>query len=363
MVGGRSRPKVNGELSPMLAVGFEGTTIPPDVVELATEGGLGGVVLFARNCPTVEAVFALTEAARALDPDVLVLVDHEGGRVHRLPAPFTRFPPAAVVGRAGDPALAGAVARAMARELRAAGFDSGLAPVLDCLTDTASTVIGDRAFGRDPDLVAACGEAFVRSALAEGLIPVAKHFPGHGRTAVDSHRALPEVDASMATIEAVELAPFVRALRAGCPAVLVAHVRYRQLDPEWPASLSPATIGGLLRKRLGFAGLILSDDLEMEAVAGRWGVAAAAARFLEAGGDLALVCRDAAARAGAAAATRGLVQEGRLARDHGRACRAALRASVVAASPRPEPSVIGAPEHRALAEEVAHRGADRTTSR
>jgi beta-N-acetylhexosaminidase len=344
----------------MLAFGFEGSAIPPDVLELAAAGGLGGVVLFARNCPTVEAVFALTEAARGLGPDVLVLVDHEGGRVHRLPPPFTRFPPAAAIGRAGDPSLAGAVARAMARELRAAGFDSGLAPVLDCLTESASTAIGDRAFGPDPERVAACGEAFVRSALAEGLIPVAKHFPGHGRTAVDSHHALPRVDVPIEALRTVELVPFVRALRAGCPAVLVAHVLYPQLDPEWPASMSGPAIRGLLRTGLGFDGLVLSDDLEMAAVAGGWGIAAATTRFLQAGGDLALVCRDEAARAQAMTAVRTLLEEGRVTRDHGRDRRAALRARVAAAGRRPDPSVIGAPEHRALAEEIAHRAADQT---
>src|SRR5207245_1608977 len=118
-------------------------------------------------------ILALTAAARKLGPDVLILVDHEGGRVHRLPTPFTRFPPPAAVGRSGDPHLAAAVARAMARELRAAGFDSGLAPVLDCLLDPANTVIGDRAFGAAPDVVAACGAASVAAMLATGLIPVA----------------------------------------------------------------------------------------------------------------------------------------------------------------------------------------------
>ena len=342
-----------------LAVGFEGTAIPEDVVDLAASDGLGGVVLFTRNCPTAETVFTLTRAARALGPRVLVLVDHEGGRVHRLPPPFTRFPPAAVVGRVGDPALAGAVARAMARELRAAGFDSGLGPVLDCLTEPACAVIGDRAFGRDPEVVAACGEAFVRAVLAEGLIPVAKHFPGHGRTRVDSHGALPEIDVSIATLEAVELVPFARALQAGCPAVLVAHVRYPRLDPEWPASMSRWAIGDLLRGRLGFEGLVLSDDLEMQAVAGTWGVGPAAARFLAAGGDLALVCRETGARAEAVAAVRDALNQGRLTLNRGQARHAALRARLAAAGPPPDPAVIGSLEHRELAEEVARRGGER----
>src|SRR2546425_6116134 len=286
-----------------LAVGFEGTRIPDDLVALAEQAGLGGVVLFARPCQCPAAGLALTAAARTLVPDVLTLVDHEGGQVHRLPPPFTRFPPPAAVGRSGDPHLAVAVARAMARELRAAGFDSGLAPVLDCLLDPANTVVGDRAFGTAPDAVAACGVAFVEAMLSEGLVPVAKHFPGHGRTSLDSHVALPDVDATMDDLERGDLVPFRAALGAGCPAVMVAHVRYRALDPALPASLSAEIIGGLLRRHLGFSGLVLSDDLEMAAVASTWGVAGAARRFLAAGGDLALVCRSAEARHEAAGAS------------------------------------------------------------
>src|SRR5438876_6201686 len=139
-----------------LAVGFEGTRSPDDLVARAEQAGLGGVVLFARNCPSLEAVLALTAAARTLGPDVLILVDHEGGQVHRLPPPFTRFPPPAAVGRSRDPHLAVAVARAMARELRAACLDSGLAPVLACLRNPSNKVSSDRALGRPPAVGAAC---------------------------------------------------------------------------------------------------------------------------------------------------------------------------------------------------------------
>ena len=342
-----------------LAVGFDGTVIPDDVVALAEQSGLGGVILFARNCPSLETVLDLTAAARRLGPDVLVMVDHEGGRVHRLPAPFTRFPPAAAVGRAGSPRLAAAVARAMARELRAAGFDSGLAPVLDCRVESASAVIGDRAFAADPGAVAACGVAAVRAMLAGGLLPVAKHFPGHGRAAVDSHDELPDVDASLDDLEHRELVPFRAALDAGCPALLVAHVRFLALDRDLPASLSPDVIGGLLRRRLGFAGFVISDDLEMGAVVHAWGVAGAARRFLGAGGDLALVCRGADARRATAEALAQDVASGVL--DLAPAVRrrqAALRL-IESAGPRPDVSVIGCAEHRALAEEVARLAAAR----
>ena len=340
-----------------LAVGFEGTRIPDDLVALAAQAGLGGIILFARNCPSLEAVLALTAAARRLGPDVLVMVDHEGGLVHRLPPPFTRFPPPATVGRTGDPRLAAAVARAMARELRAAGFDSGLAPVLDCLLNPASTVIGDRAFGAAPDAVAACGVAFVEAVLSEGCVPVAKHFPGHGRTSLDSHVALPDVDATMDDLERGDLVPFRAALAAGCPAVMVAHVRYRALDPALPASLSAEVIDGLLRRGLGFSGLVLSDDLEMAAVASTWGVGGAARRFLAAGGDLALICRSAEARDEAVAAIGEDIDRGAL--DLAQAVRRRQTARRLTAGPRPDVSVIGCPEHRALGEEVARHSAAR----
>jgi beta-N-acetylhexosaminidase len=345
----------------LLAVGFEGTTLPDDVSELAAGAGLGGIVLFTRNCPDLDTVVALTGAAHRLGPDVLVLVDHEGGRVHRLPPPFTRFPPAATVARAGDPELVAAVARAMARELRAAGFDSGLTPVLDSLTASASLAIGDRAYGSDPDTVAACGLAFVRAALLEGLVPVAKHFPGHGRTPLDSHLVLPEVDAPIGELERTDLLPFRRVLAAGCPAVLVAHVRYPELDADWPASLSAEVIGGLLRGRLRHDGLVLSDDLEMAAVRSQWGVPGAAIRFLEAGGDVALVCRDAAARHETAERVRRGLESGVLppaAILDARRRRMALRASVERAGPRPDASVIGCPEHRDLAAEILGRAGE-----
>jgi|SRR5438552_1614698 len=342
-----------------LAVGFEGTRIPDDLSVLAERAGLGGVILFARNCPRLETVLTLTAAARRLSPDGLVMVDHEGGPVHRLPPPFTRFPPPATVGRCGDPRLAAAVARAMARELRAAGFDSGLTPVLDCLLNPACTVIGDRAFGTAPDAVAACGAAFVETMLAEGVVPVAKHFPGHGRAAVDSHLSLPDVDATLDELEGADLVPFRAALGAGCSAVMVAHVRYRALDPVLPASLSAAVIGGLLRRRLGFSGLVLSDDLEMAAVAGTWGVADAARRFLAAGGDLALICRSASARDEAVQVIGDEIDRGTLDLAPAVGRRQAARRLVGAAGPRPDASVIGCAEHRALGKEVARRAAER----
>jgi beta-N-acetylhexosaminidase len=189
------------------------------------------------------------------------------------------------------------------------------------------------------------------------LLPVAKHFPGHGRTAVDSHLALPEVDATMEELERDDLVPFRAALAAGCPAVMVAHLRSRALDATLPASLSAEVIGGLLRRRLGFAGLVLSDDLEMAAVAASWGVSGAARRFLAAGGDLALVCQTDEARREVATLLRRDVDRGALDLAAAVERRQAVRRRIARARSRPDVSVIGCPEHRALAEEIARRAA------
>ena len=192
-------------------------------------------------------------------------------------------------------------------------------------------------------------------------MPVAKHFPGHGRTALDSHLLLPEVDVPIGELERTDLLPFRRVLAAGCPAVLVAHVRYPVLDADWPASLSAEVIGRLLRGRLRYDGLVVSDDLEMAAVRSQWGVAGAAVRFLEAGGDLALVCRDAAARQETAERVRRGLETGVLtpaAPAAARRRRTALRAHVEQAGPRPDAGVIGCPEHRDLLEEVLSRAGD-----
>jgi beta-N-acetylhexosaminidase len=240
----------------------------------------------------------------------------------------------------------------MARELRAAGFDSGLSPVLDLL-DPASAVIGTRAFGADPAVVAACGVAFIEALLAEGLVPVAKHFPGHGRTPLDSHKTLPEVRGTLEELERIDLLPFRAALDAGCPAVLVAHVRYPALDATFPASLSPKVIGGLLRERFAFSGLVVSDDLEMAAVAGAEGVARAAVRFLTAGGDLALVCRSAEARRETTVAIRAEIDRGALDLAAATRRRGVVRRLVAAAGRPPDVSVIGCAEHRALADKVS----------
>jgi beta-N-acetylhexosaminidase len=299
-------------LPSLFCFGFEGTT-PPDRLRPLLEAGLGGVILFRRNLHDLEQICRLTAGLHAAASAPLLLgVDQEGGRVTRLPPPFLSPPSAATLGLADDPALTKALARAVGRELCATGFTWNLAPVLDVRTNPANPVIGDRAFSHDPDQVARQGVAAIQGLTDAGVLATAKHFPGHGDTIADSHRTLPESLQSRSRWRAVEFIPFQHAIRARVPSVLVAHLSCPALDPVSPTSLSRPVITGILREELGFDGVVVSDDLEMSAIADRFELGEAAVRFLEAGGDLVLICHDAERQRSAMAAVEAAARNGRL---------------------------------------------------
>jgi beta-N-acetylhexosaminidase len=253
---------------------------------------VGGVVLFRRNVGTPAAIARLTADLHALPSEPLVAIDHEGGRVIRLGEPFTQFPPAAMVGRTRNPALAYRVGRAMAEELAGVGIDLSFAPVFDVHSNPANPIIGDRAFAADPGVVSEMGIAVMRGLFDGGVIPCGKHFPGHGDTAKDSHLELPVVDRPRAALERVELAPFRAAIAAGVPMLMTAHVLYPALDPDNPATLSRKILTDLLRAELGFDGVVASDDLEMRAIGEYRDIGSAAVATLRAGADALLVCQE-----------------------------------------------------------------------
>ncbi len=251
-----------------------------------------GVVLFrdnfVRQRPYAEwlgELAALLEAVReAIGRErLLVGIDHEGGRVLRTPPPITAFAsPRAWRGRAGE------VGRAMGREIRSLGCNLDFAPVVDVDSNPANPIIGERAFGTTPGEVIAPAAAFLDGLAAEGVLGCLKHYPGHGDTAADSHETLPVVAADLATLRRRELAPFA-ALVDRAPLVMTAHVVYPQVDAE-PATLSRRFLTEILRGELGFAGVVVSDDLGMEAVAARFRSPDAAAQAIAAGCDLLLLC-------------------------------------------------------------------------
>lgn len=267
-----------------------------------------GFILFARNVEAPDQLCRLCADLRAAvgRPDAPILIDQEGGRVQRLKPPHWRqAPPAAAFGAlaARDPA-AGRRAiylnhRLIARELRAVGVDVDCVPCLDVPVPGAHDVIGDRAFGADPDLVADCGAAAVEGLLAGGVLPVIKHLPGHGRAGADSHHALPRVTASLVELERTDFVPF-RTLSDQALG-MTAHIVFDALDPARPATQSPDAIG-YIRRELGFDGLLMTDDLSMRALSGDF--AQRAERSLDAGCDVVLHCNgDREEMAAVAAAT------------------------------------------------------------
>jgi beta-N-acetylhexosaminidase len=283
---------VRREVGQLLIGSLPGPTITPEIRSLAREFSLGGLILFARNIEAPEQVAALSFDAQELASGLplWVSVDQEGGRVARLKAPFTEWPPMAVLGRSGSAELAGRFAAALAAELRAVGITLDYAPVLDIHTNPKNPVIGDRALAEDAESVARLGAAIINGLQDNGVAACGKHFPGHGDTSVDSHLALPVVEHPPDRIRRVECVPFREAIRAGVAFIMTAHVLVPSLDEARPATLSPAIVGALLRDELKFGGVILSDDLEMKAVADSYSVPEAAVLAVAAGCDGLLVC-------------------------------------------------------------------------
>lgn len=278
-----------------LIAGLSGTKLTSDERSFYRGVRPAGVILFKRNVTDAELVKPLVhDVCEAIGrDDVLVLIDQEGGRVQRLKAPAASdLPAGAAYGQifVQDPEAAKQaafnVARLTAEELKAYGINTNCAPVLDIPVAGAHDVIGDRAYGRDPDQVSAIGRAVAEGYLAGGVVPVIKHIPGHGRATSDSHFSLPVVATTHAVLKRSDFAPF-KALN-DMPAAMTAHVIYAALDPNYPASISHKVTQDIIRGEIGFQGLLMSDDLSMKALKGPF--RKRAEEVISAGSDLALHC-------------------------------------------------------------------------
>ena len=367
---------IRRDIGQLLIGSLPGTTIPGELRSLARDFQLGGVILFARNIEAPEHVAELSHDVQSLASGVplWVSIDQEGGRVARLRAPFTEWPPMAVLGRCGDAGLASRFAAALAAELKAVGITLDYAPVLDIHTNPHNPVIGDRALAADAAMVGALGSAIVRGLQDHGVAACGKHFPGHGDTSVDSHDELPVVEHAPDRIRRVECVPFRDAIDAGAAFMMTAHVLVPALDEDSPATLSRRIVHGLLREELGFDGVILSDDLEMEALASTHTAPEAAVRAIAAGCDGVLVCRarvqdrsrDIEVLAAVLEALVHAVEDGRISYErlddaltrHRRAKERFLADAVRVQPARPNRSgqlsaVLGCDEHRRVAEEMA----------
>jgi len=291
--------------------GFDGYEANGHVKRLIRDFKVQSLILFKRNVDTPAQVAELVRELQSLALEagysrpLLIAVDQEGGRVQRLRAPWTVWPPIRRLGDLGSEDLVRRMATAMAEELRACGIGLDFAPVMDVDTNPRNPIIGDRSFGRDPEQVGKLGAAFIEAMQGASVAACAKHFPGHGDTDTDSHLDLPVVEHSRSRLEEVELPPFRRAIAAGVATIMTAHIVVRELDEKTPATLSPAVVTTLLRDELGFKGVIVADDLEMKAVSANWPYAVSAVLAARAGCDLLPVCEHEEAQV---AAIEGLVK-------------------------------------------------------
>lgn len=278
-------PPTGGAAHNATILGVEGLTLSPDERAFLRDADPFGFILFARNVDTPDQLRRLTADLRdAVGRDALVMTDQEGGRVQRLRAPYWTDWPAAMDSAADGPRAVELRHRLMGQELRAVGIDADAAPCLDVADEATHPFLRNRCFGTDADTVARMGRAAAEGLLAAGVLPIVKHMPGHGRTRVDSHHDLPILDAALDDLDATDFAPF-RAL-ADMPLGMTAHIRLTQLDDR-PATASPAAIR-LIRDRIGFGGLLMSDDIGMNALSGTPADRSAAA--IAAGCDVVLAC-------------------------------------------------------------------------
>lgn len=337
----------------LFMVGFPGTA-PDAEVRGLIDDGIFGAILFKRNVATPAQTAELIRALKSHAGRPFVLaVDQEGGRVARLRgAPFTPLPAMRDIGRSRDATLAARVGQLLAYEVRAIGFDWDFAPVLDVDTNPKNPVIGDRALHNDPQEVARLGVALAQGMESGGVASCGKHFPGHGDTAQDSHLALPRLPHDLKRLRDVELVPFAAFAKARLSSLMTAHVIFEALEPAGvPATMSHRVLEGIMRRELGFQGVLVSDDLEMKAIADHYPVEQAVVDGVNAGVDLFLVCHDARVQRKAIAALAKAVEDGRVqkARIDEALGRLEALARRFARGPEDLLATLGSGEHRRLA--------------
>ena len=275
-----------------LMVGFEGTEFNEDLKFLIGRLNVGGVILFAINIESPDQIKDLCRSiqdyARACQqPPLFIAVDQEGGQVARLKEPFTIFP--------GNPRMkseADAIhfAEITSAEMNQVGINMNMAPVMDVSSEGSGSIMAERTFGDNPDWVSRLGVKVIEHLQLNKIMAVAKHFPGIGRTALDSHLDMPVLHDDLAMMEQLDLIPFEAGIRSGVSGIMLSHIFYSQLDPQWPASLSLQIAKNLLRKKMQFNGLVLTDDLDMGAITKHYDIQTAVHQILAANIDLTLIC-------------------------------------------------------------------------
>lgn len=282
----------------LLYIGISGHTLTHEEKKFIVENNIGGVVLFGRNVDNPKQIRDLCAEIQSLrhktkdKAPLVIAIDMEGGRVARLKSPFTQWPPLRKLGNIDSPTMSFHFAYGMGLELKAVGINLDFAPCVDIFTNEKNTVIGDRSLSSDPEMVAKHASAIIRGYMKAEIITCAKHYPGHGNTIVDSHEDLPKEEASLERLQDVELVPFKRSMRSRVDMLMTAHILFEKVDSKWPVTLSEIFLKDILRDDLRYKGLIITDDLDMKAMAKYYGKEEIPVRALQAGADILLYCNE-----------------------------------------------------------------------
>ena len=285
---------IEQKVSQTLYIGIQGLTLSNQEKEMISQNQVGGVILLGRNvesAPQLQNLVDSIRQANANNPTPLFLgIDEEGGRVSRIPdSAIMNLPASKKIGDTMDPELAQKTGRLLAEKVKAFGFNMNFAPVLDIVNNPNNQVIGDRSFGETPERVKNMGISAMQAIQSARVIPVVKHFPGHGNTSVDSHYDLPVVDQTIEELEDFEWVPFKTAVEQGADAIMTAHILFPELDQKYPATLSKTIITGIIREQLDFNGLVITDDMAMGAISNNYGTSEAAVLSIQAGADMVLL--------------------------------------------------------------------------
>lgn len=307
------------KIGQLLIVGMEGKTYGEELDRLIRQYHVGGIILLGKNISYPAGMLKLLNESKKANADyeipLFISVDEEGGRVSRLPSSMKKLPAAEYFGRIGDEMLSFETGAYLADLLRAFGYNMNYAPVLDVHSNPNNPVIGDRSFSSDPYKVADLGMAVMRGMVDNGVIPVVKHFPGHGDTHVDSHLSLPVIEKTIGELQKTELIPFQRAIEEQADVIMVAHIMFPELDQKYPSSLSKKIITDLLREEMQFKGVVITDDLTMGAIVNEYTVPEAAVQSFIAGSDLLLIAGDYENQVGTIDALMAAVQAGTISEE------------------------------------------------
>lgn len=285
---------IEEKIGQLFIFGFSGGEIDGYIIDLIKEDYIGGFILFKENIKSVEQgvdiLNKLKEANRNNKIPLFLAIDEEGGRVSRLPKPFLKMPSPKMIGNINDKDISFQYGKIQGSRLRTLGFNMNFAPVMDINSNPNNPVIGDRAFGSTVDRVVDNSIQVMEGIRAEKIIPVIKHFPGHGDTKTDSHIDLPIVNKTIDEVEKLELIPFAKGIEGGADSIMIGHILFPELDDTNPATLSNTIINNILREKLSFDGVIISDDMTMGAITKSYSMEDAVIKFFQAGGDIALIC-------------------------------------------------------------------------